>query len=187
MKNYSIPTAFAVLFLAAILFVAPGCNNSTTPADPAATQTRIEGAIETGSSAAVSIGLVAIPDPVEANNIATLAGAAIDNNVMPILNGDNAGLIAGLNQILTLSAFNDPKLAKAKLVLEAAMPIVLAYLPPDVAHATSIPDNVKGDLVAFFKGAREGITNYQATGTKDMKAERDFVDYADLRKKLSAK
>lgn len=178
-------TLLAILFAAVLGIGIVGCNSgtTTTPTDPA----KVANIIQIGTTDAVALGLVAVPDAAEATQIATLAEQVLDQNVLPVLNGDNAGLVSGLGDILALNAFNDPKLSKVKLVLEAAMPILEAYLPPDVAHAGSIPPDVKAYLLSFFTGARQGISNY--LGGKAMAkglAERDFASYQDLRAKLSA-
>lgn len=162
--------------LAAALLFVQGCeSNPQTTAS----------VIQAGTATAISLGFVAIPNASEANDIATKTIKVLDENVLPILNGDEAGLVAGLKSILELKAFDDPKLAKAKLVLEAAMPLMVAYLPPDILdqQLDKVPDDVKGYLTAFFQGAHDGLQNY--LGGKDMK--RGFSNYADLRAKLSAK
>lgn len=173
----------AAAMLALALIVA-GCNSSTTttPPDPA----KIANAIQVGTQSAVAIGFVAIPDAAQANQVATLAQQVLTENVLPILNGDNAGLVSGLDDLLSLKAFNDPKLAKAKLVLEAGLPILQAYLPADVAHTGNIPPDIKAYLIAFFQGASDGIAGYLGN-SKAMRSAKDFSSYADLRAKLSAK
>ncbi len=183
-KFLALTTAFAVLVLALA-----GCNSGTTstPADPV----KIAVAINVGTSAAVAVGFVAIPDQTEADQIATLTAKVLDENVLPLLNGDEAALINGLQSLLNLKAFDDPKLAKAKLVLEAGMPILEAYLPSDLLDKpiNKIPADVKSYLVAFFSGARDGISNYLGNKSisRGMMKKKDFLNYADLRTKLGKK
>lgn len=174
--------AVGSLVLAAILGLGlVGCGTTTTPADPA----KIALAIKTGTTAATAVGFVAIPDAAEATQIAILTKKVLDENVLPILNGDEAGLVAGLESILELKAFDNPKLAKAKLVLEAGLPILEAYLPPDLVDkpVDKIPADVKAYLIAFFEGARDGTANYLDSS----RGVKGFSNYADLRAKLSAK
>jgi len=162
-----------------------GCGSSTTPADPA----KISVAIKVGTSAATSIGFVAIPDPVEAIEVATLTRKVLDENILPLLNGDETALIAGLEAILELKAFDDPKLAKAKLILEAGLSILESYLPPDILDAplSKIPPDVKLYLLAFFEGARDGADNYLGNKVPKGLKTKGFANYGELRAKLKAK
>src|ERR1051325_1252711 len=114
--KFALPAfALAAAMIAAISL--SGCNNGGTPTlpDPA----KIANLIEVGTSGTVALGFVAIPDAAQAADIAKLAEGVIDTSVLPVLNGDNARLAASLDSILSLKAFDDPKLVKVKLVLEA--------------------------------------------------------------------
>lgn len=190
--KYAVPS-FLLVAAAALALTISGCTPSPAPVDPvaahAAQVAMISNDIKVGVSTAVSLGLTAIPDPAEAKTDADLALNVINSNIMPILNGDNAGLTNGIGEIMNLSAFNDPKLAKVKMIMEVALPILQTYLPADLtANAVGgINPDVKTYLVSFFTGVSNGITTYEG-GAKAMPAgKRDFTDFADLRKKLSAK
>ena len=184
MKQAFIGSAVA---MAVLVLALAGCNSgTTTPPDPA----KIATAIKVGTGAVVAVGFVAIPDQAEADQIATLAAKVLDENILPLLNGDEAALINGLESLLEMKAFDDPKLEKAKLVLEAGLPILEAYLPPDLldGQVSKIPPDVKAYLIAFFEGARDGIGNY--LGNKSIRkglTKKGFLDYHDLRMKLGKK
>ena len=167
--------------LAAVILLS-GCSTPTNPPDPA----KIAGLIKLGTSTAISIGLVAIPDAAEAKTVAELSAKVLDENVLPILNGDPDALANALKSLLELKAFDDPRLAKAKLIMEVGLPLLENYLPADVlsGQADKIPPDVKAYLVGFFEGARDGISSY--LGGRAI-AHRDFSSFDDLRKKLSAK
>lgn len=157
---FAIPAALAMLACVTL----SGCNNGPTP-NPNPTpmpDPKVVSLIKTGVSTAVSMGFVAIPDQAEATQIATATKKAVETSVLPILNGDDAGIVAGLQQILALKAFDDPSLAKAKAILEAALPLLEVYLPPDVlsGQTNKIPADVKAYLIAFFTGVDQGCTNY---------------------------
>lgn len=173
----------AILALALCLTLS-GCNAGTgTNTDPS----KVSNLIQMGTSTAVAMGFIAIPDQAEATQIATLTEKTIDTEVLPILNGDEAGLIAGLQQILTLKAFNDPSLAKAKAILSAAIPLLDAYLPPDVlsGQTNKIPADVKAYLLAFFTGASQGCADFLPP-VAGAKATRGQTDYHELRMTLIA-
>jgi len=179
MKKVMFVPALAVLMLAL-----SGCSDA--PPDPA----KIAVAIKVGTTSAVAVGFVAIPDKAEADQIATLSAKVLDENVLPLLNGDEAALVNGLKSLLELKAFDDPKLAKAKLVLEAGLPILEAYLPPDLLDkpVNKIPPDVRQYITSFFEGARNGISAYLSNKSIPKGfSKKGFVNYLDLRAKLSSK
>lgn len=182
MKKLYASAALCGLLIAGIVALT-GCEPAppTTPEDKIA---KIAQAIRMGTSATVAIGLVAIPNPEEATLTATEAARALDESVMPLLNGDEAGLIEGLRRILELKAFDDPKLEKVKLILETGLPLLESYLPENLAdqQLEKLPADAKAYIVAFFTGAREGIANYLST-TKDF--GKRSINYKDLREKLA--
>jgi hypothetical protein len=178
----------AAIFAAALVLLSiNGCTSSTTPPDPA----KIAALIKVGTSSTVSIGLVAIPDATEANEVATLSAKVLDENILPLLAGDEEGLVNGLKSLLELKAFEDPKLAKFKLIVEVGLPILEGYLPPDLVDQPldKMPPNVRAYLVAFFQGVRDGVAAYQGNSRalRSKFAKQGFNDYADLRAKLNAK
>lgn len=175
--KYALP-----ICLAAILMLS-GCDN------PPPSPEKIAALINMGAASTIAIGFVAIPDAAEANQIASLSLKVLDENILPLLNGDEEGLVNGLKSILELKAFDDPKLAKAKLVLQAGLPLLESYLPADLAEQglEKIPADVKAYLTAFFEGARTGMASYLGSRTVSRGTPRGFSNYADLRAKLSAK
>lgn len=152
MKHISLLVATMCLVLAS------GCD-STTPPDPA----KIASSIRLGTSAVTAIGLVAIPNVEEADRIASLAAQVLDNEVLPLLTGDEGALAAGLSDLLTLSAFDKPELVKLRLILEAALPLLEAYLPTNLIddQLGKIKPDVRAYVEAFFNGIRDGIAMYQ--------------------------
>lgn len=176
---------FLSLFVVSMLLSQSGCDS--TPSTPEDKISKISTAINLGTQTAVAIGFVAIPDATQANQVATLSAKVLDENVLPLLDGDEAALIAGLKSLLSLKAFDDPKLAKAKLLLEAGLPLLESYLPPDLAdqQLDKLPADAKAYLAAFFKGARAGIGDYLAGSPRGL--NKGFTSYADLRAKLAAK
>lgn len=187
MNRRSIIAGFAALALLVPIFLV-GCGGGTTdPTNPDAKIEKIATSIKLGTSTTVSIGLLVIQDQEEAKVVATLAQKVLDENVLPILNGDEAGLVDGLKSLLELKAFDDPKLAKIKLLLEAGLPLLEANLPPNLVDQGigKIPPDVKVYLTAFFTGAKEGLDNY--LGNRAPKGLRGFSSYQDLRAKLNAK
>lgn len=178
-----------VLALACSMLV-PGCSKPTdqppvTVEDKIAKNAKI---IRMGSEAIVSVGLVAIPNPAEAELVAKEAARVLDENVIPLLEGDEQALVDGLRRVLSLSIFDDnPKLAKLKMILEMGLPMLNEYIPADLADNVTdkIPADAKAYLVAFFTGARSGIANYLADiAPVDTRVPRS-VNLADLRKKLA--
>lgn len=162
-------------------------GTGTTPTAPVDNSPQIADDIQRATATAIPLGLMVIPDQAEATQVATLADQVIKTNILPILNGDPAGLVAAIPEILSLNAFNDPKLAKIKMLLEAALPFATKYIPPEVLNGTAgkIPPNVKLYLLAFFNGAHEGLSTYLGTAKGEMSAK-DFKTWAELRAKLTA-
>jgi hypothetical protein len=172
----------------ALMLVASGCNK---PSEPVSEQDRIaknSRVIEKGTASVVSIGLLAVPNPDEADLIAKEAARVLDENVLPLLAGDEQGLVAGLQRLLDLSVFDgNPQLSKIKLILEMGLPLLDEYLPPNLAdNATSkLPADAKAYLNAFFKGARKGLADYLGDPERGLKRAKN-VDFDELRKKLSS-
>lgn len=174
MQKYCLGAAGLLGVLLLTVFLS-SCDNSTKP-DP----NQLAPLIKSGTSIAVSLGMVAVPNSEEALKAAKEALSALDQNVLPILKGDEQGFINGLRKILTLEALNNPELDKVKLVLETAMPLLKKYLPANLADNAvgKIKPEVKLYIVAFFEGAREGLQNYIGDGLRGSY-------YQDLRGKLA--
>jgi hypothetical protein len=171
---------YATLAIAAVVLSLFGCNDSPTVSDAARIE-KTSRIIKLGSSTATSIGLVAIPKVDEADNIAREIRDVLDQNVLPILGGDEAGLASGLGKLLTLEFLNDPKYAKAKLLLSSALPLLQSNLPDDLLDKplTKVPADVKAYLTAFFTGVRDGASSY--LGDRDPNANK----WTELRNKLA--
>ena len=168
-----------------------GTSTSTSTSTSIVPDPAIVNDINLGASTAIALGLTAIPDATEATNDANLANQIITSNILPVLNGDNAGLISGISEIMNLSAFDsNPALSKVKMIIEVALPLLQNYLPSDLTSnaVNQVNPAARAYLIAFFSGVQTGINNYLA-GTKPtlMKASKDFTNFADLRKKLAAK
>lgn len=183
MTKFQIYGAGAILAtLASVgLLSMSGCADSSTPAG----QAQIASTIQLGASTATSIGLVAIPDATEASAIATQAASILDTAVLPTLDGQVSGVTTTLNDILSLSAFDAPALAKAKLIIQSALPLLQAYLPADIlaTQLDKVPADVMADVRGFFAGVRQGITNYSG---KSMDRGMNAVDFQAMRAKLAA-
>lgn len=168
--------------LLAMLFAVPSCTNGD---DPATKIQKVSMAIRIGTSAATSIGFVAIPNEVEADEIAIIAIGVLEDSILPLLAGDEAGIIEGLERLLDLSVFDNPKLEKLRLIVETALPLLSGNLPDDLLdkQLTKLPEDVKAYLSAFFNGLYDGLNNYLGPqGERD----RGIGRYHDLRKKLAA-
>lgn len=198
MTNVIRVTGLVAVVAVLVLAITVGCSSTggSTTATSTGTGTGIDPAtvstlIQSGTETAVALGMVAIPDQTEANNIATLAEQVIDQNVLPALNGNTSSVTNGLQEILSLNAFSsNPNLAKVKMVLEAAMPILQNYIPAGLLTVplSQVPPNVLANVKGFFVGARAGLADYlgKTIASKGF-GTRDFTSYADLRAKLSAK
>jgi len=164
-----------VLFLA--LFPLSGCQNNSAPADP----TTVAALIQAGTDTAVALGMMAVPNDVEANQACTEALGVLDDNILPLLKGDEAALANGLQKILALEAFNNPKLSKVKLILDMALPLLQKHVPSNLVdnQLTKIDPNVKLYITAFFQGARQGLADYLGKGQKGSV-------YQDLKHRLAA-
>jgi hypothetical protein len=160
-----------------------GCRNKDDDDPPKPDPAKISRIIKLGASTATSIGLVAVPKPEEADKIARELREVLDTSVLPILAGDEAGLAAGLGKLLKLEFLNDPKFAKAKLLLSSALPLLQANLPDDLLEKplTKVPADIKSYLTAFFVGVRDGASAY--LGDRDLDPRKNA--WAELRKKLA--
>lgn len=167
--------------LAAVLLLAPGCGETSGTITPEQQIAKTAQLINMGTSSATAIGLVAVPDKADADKVAAMLKDVLATSVLPILNGDEAGIAAGLQKILTLEAFNDPKLAKAKAILETAIPLLKKQLPTDLLDKATgkISPDVVAYVKAFFTGVNDGVTAYLGS--------RGDVNYQALRDKLAAK
>lgn len=163
--------------LVALLLLAPGCgeNGSVTPQQQIEKTAQL---INMGASSVTAIGLVAVKAE-DADKVATMLKDVLGTSVLPILNGDESGIGAGLEKILSLEAFNDPKLAKAKAILETAIPLLKAKLPADLLDKATgkVPADVLAYTKAFFTGVNDGVNAYLGS--------RGGVDYKKLRDTLS--
>jgi len=166
--------------LAAVLMLAPGCGETPGSITPQQQIEKTAQLINMGTSSATAIGLVAVPDKAEADKVAVLIKEILSTSVLPILNGDEAGITAGLQKILTLDMFNDPKLAKAKLILETAIPLLKTQLPADLLDKAT--GKIRADVVAyvkaFFNGVNEGVNAY-------LGSRGNGIDYTKLRADLA--
>jgi hypothetical protein len=179
------------------LLVLPGCAKPgptppviVTPVDHTVVVQQTSALIRTGTQTAVAIGLTAVPKKEEADAIATQAYNVCNKEILPLLNGDNVALANGLKDILALKAFNTPTLAKAKVIVEAVLPLVMSYVPPDAASTGQIPPDVKAYLISFFTGVKDGCASYlggaPSAPTVTLKAlEKKGFDYKALREKLA--
>lgn len=141
---------------------------------------RISATIRIGTSSATAIGLVAVPNQDEAMDIAKEAARALDEEVFPLLAGDEGGIASVAEQLLRLKAFENEKLAKFKAILEAALPTLQSNLPGDLLdkQLDQWPADVKAYITAFFNGVRDGVGTYMDTG-------RGSIDCKKLRETLS--
>lgn len=177
MKTCIVVAVAVVILAVAGITSMSGCGSPTAP-KPDSVQ--IAAMIKQGTSVAVSMGMVAVPNDAEALQACKEALSTIDQNVLPILKGDEAGLVNGLQKILALEAFNEPKLLKVKLVIEMALPLLQMYITSNLTTPVvgKINPEVKSYIVAFFEGAREGLSGYIGEGQRGS-------PYQDLRKRLA--
>jgi hypothetical protein len=152
-----------VAALAVVLLATTGCE--TVPQTPDQKIATVARTIQIGTSAATSIGLLAIPNAVEADEIATLTVDVLEANVIPLLHGDEQALVAGLTRLLDLSILDNPKLAKIKLLLATALPLLQNNLPGTlVENATNkLRPDAKAYIEAFFTGILDGAEAYLGT------------------------
>lgn len=139
------------------------------------------GLVRMGTSSTVSMGLVAVPNKTEADEIAREARKVLDESILPIINGDEAGLASAVDQILSLKAFESPKLAKFKSIAQSAMPLLMSVLPEDLIEQgeDKLSDETVAYIKAFFEGMHDGVETYLG----DSRAL--GIDCDQLRKKLS--
>jgi hypothetical protein len=185
-----------MLSLAAALLLATslvGCKGTTGPGPDGGAvvdQFTIDNTaklIKVGTSATIAIALVAIPKEDEAKSIALEAKQVLEGSVIPILKGDEAGLVNGLKKILSLEIFDSyPKLAKYVLLLQVAMPMLQSKIPADLLDKplTKVPPDVKAYVTAFFEGADDGVNIYLGGRARGLKAPPQ-IDFQELRKKLA--
>jgi len=164
--------------VAAVLLLAPGCGETSGSVTPEQQIAKTAQLINMGASSMTAIGLVAVKAE-DADKVATMLKDVLGTSVLPILNGDEAGIGAGLEKILALEAFNDPKLAKAKAILETAIPLLKSKLPKDLLDKATgkVPADVLAYTKAFFTGVNDGVNAYLGS--------RGEVDYKKLRETLS--
>jgi hypothetical protein len=152
-------------FLAAlaVIVLITGCETGTTT--PTQKIAEVAKAIRIGTSAATSIGFLAIPNKAEADEIAALTADALKTNVIPLLQGDEQALVGGLGKLLDLSVFDNPKLAKVKLLLGTALPLLQKNLPDTLIESATnkLRPDAKAYLEAFFTGALDGTEAYLGT------------------------
>ncbi len=185
----------AVVILFTSLAVITGCNHSGAGGDPApivapdapASPAQIAAnasLIKLGASTAVFIGLSALADPQDALQQAQLASDALNNDLLPVLHGENAGLAHSVSDLLTLNALNDPRLVKVRALLEAALPLLRSNLPPGAPALAldKLPDDLRAYLTAFFDGAAAGLDQYILAETPALAARRNG---RSLRRRLS--
>lgn len=178
------------LFLVGTLFLTgcskPNGNGSGTTLAQSEQQkiATISALIRTGTTSAVAIGLTAIPDKAQADGIANEALRTMNEEVIPLLNGDAQSLANGIKRILELEQFSDPKLAKLKIILNAATPLLLVYLPNNLLaeNIDKLPPDAVAYTRAFFYGVKDGLDAYKGTATRSFV---HMVDYSSLREKLS--
>lgn len=168
--------------LAVSFFAFSGCTGSDTPDQKIA---RISKTIKLATGPATALGLTAVPDTAEADAIALKTIEVMDSTVWPILNGDEAGLAAAIEQLRDLSVFDDPKLEKLKLILDKVMPLLEANLPDDLIDQGlgKVPADVKAYMTAFFAGVYNGAKSYMG----DTDGLRGGQEWMELRQKLAAK
>lgn len=183
MKSTVAVVAVAVVALTLIfgLVELTGC---TTPVTPTQQQIidRNASLIDSATISVVAIGLTAIPKKEEADFIATTATKAINEEILPLLNGDETALVSGIQQILTLKAFDKPGLDKFKSIVELGLPFLRSFLPVDLidGQLNKVRPDVKEYLVAFFTGVRDGCNAYQGKTTSRARSSQ----FKDLRAKL---
>lgn len=173
MRNLMLASVAALLLLSAT-----GCGEGETEEQKIA---RISTIIQLGSSSAMSIGLVAVPDAEEAAKIAELSKKILEDNVLPLLSGDEAAIGMSLRALLELKVFDsDPKLAKAKAIILSALPLLDQFIPQNLLDTglDKLPKDVRAYLNAFFAGVRNGASAY--LGDKD-----GMNKWTELRVKLA--
>lgn len=177
-KTYAFVLA-AVVAAVVLTLVLTGCT--TTGDDPQVKIQKVSQVIRIGVSSTTSIGLLAIPNAAEADEIAELALNVLEENVLPILDGDEAGIVSGLDRLMNLSVFDNPKLEKLRLVLETALPLLRKNIPDNLLEQglDRVPDDVKAYLNAFFRGIHDGLEAYIGEG------DRAGSKFDALRKRLA--
>lgn len=169
--------------MAAFALLLSGCTGDST--DPQAKIEKIAKTIKVSATSALALGLTAVPDEAEADEIATTTIAVMDDTVWPILRGDEAGFVEALNRLRDLSVFDDPKLEKLTLILDKVLPLLEVNLPDDLAEKATekIPADAKAYITAFFEGVYNGAKAYMG----DTEGLMGGSEYKELRKKLAEK
>lgn len=173
---------FVLASISVLLLLLSGCTEPASPEDKIA---KISKTIKIASSSAVALGLTAIPDTVEADEIANTTIEVMDETIWPILNGDEDGLVEALDRLRDLSVFDNPKLTKLTLILDKALPFLEVNLPDDLADKATekLPSDAKAYLTAFFEGVYNGAKVYLG----DTDGIRGGDEYKQLRQKLAEK
>ena len=179
MKHRSIAMVAFLLIGSGVLL--NGCSDSNIT--PEQKVVRIQKTIKVASSSAVALGLTAIPDEVEADEIASMTIEVMDDTVWPILNGDESGFVEALDKLRDLSVFEDPKLEKLTFILDKILPLLEVNLPDDLAEKATekIPADARAYMTAFFEGVYNGSKAY--LGITD--GLRGDSEYMELRRKLA--
>ena len=170
----------ALLAAASFGLIMTGCDD-VSPEDKV---DRIARTIKISTSSAVSIGLVAVPDVDEADEIAEQAIEVLENSVLPILEGDEAGFVDAIDRLRDLSVFADnPKLEKFRAILEKVLPLLEANIPDDLADKAvdQVPADVRAYMTAFFEGVYNGAKSYLGDGDE----LRGGSEYRALRERLA--
>lgn len=172
-------------FAAAMALGIAGCNGgSNSDSTPEQQVQKIAKNIKIGASSATALGLVAIPDEAQADQVAEEALRVMENNVLPLLQGDEGGLVDGFSRLRDLSVFDDkPELAKLKMILETTLPLLEKNLPDDLVDEglEKVPADVRAYMTAFFTGVHDGLEAYLGHGDGLQGAGK----YHELRKKLA--
>jgi hypothetical protein len=171
---------FYVFLSVLLLCLAPGCSNN-----PKATAQLIK----RGVSVATAIGFTAVPNKEEAAEIARQLKVVLNEDVIPLLKGDEEGLINGLDQILNLEIFDKyPKLSKAKTIILVYIPILYDNIPSNLLEKgiNKVPPDVLSYIKAFFNGVLNGVESYLGESRELVKGEgRELVNFSTLRDELS--
>ncbi len=151
-------------------------STTTTPNVPNPT---VVTAIKIGVEPAVYIALLNIQGQQTLAD-ATLAKQYLDTDLLPVLQGNSAGLTNSLNDIV-----NNVDLSKIQVgglpIFQMALPLLLAKIPANGAQTAinQLPPDALAYTVAFFQSADAGLGDYinsqpvtgAATATKDIKAK----------------
>jgi hypothetical protein len=139
--------------------------------------------IKLSTASATSIGLVAIPNPEEADKVAEEAVRVLEDIVLPIFEGEESGFVEALGELRQLKAFDKEETKKIRLILLKVLPLLEANLPDDLADQAleRVPDDVRAYLEAFFTGVLNGAKAYLG----DVDGLRGSPEYESLRQQLA--